>query len=105
MITINSQGVQSEESISFVSRRQEIVDNLGILREVLTALQAQQDLYERQAHQVNKIGSLFQTLTQLDFQDPDEATSSSSSSNNGEHLGGGSNHLQFSMIRAKSTSE
>jgi len=56
-------------------------------------------LYERQAHHINKIGSLFQTLTQLDFQDPEEVSSSSSSSN------GDANKLAFSMIRTRPTTD
>ena len=57
---------------------------------------------------MNKIGSLLQTLTQLDYQAPEEVSSSSSSSNGlPTDKNGGKNQMNqhFSMIRSRSTSE
>jgi len=56
---VSTQGVPTQETIKLSSRKHELLENLSILSEVLAAMQEQQDLYERQAHQVNRIGKLF----------------------------------------------
>ena len=72
------------------------------MKEILAALQQQQELSKKKAQEVNNLGSLFQRLTQLDYI---ESAASCESSNGSSSSPEEEKESKFAMIKRKSTSD